>query len=183
MRIIAGERRGMRLEPPKKNEKTRPTGDKTKESVFNILQPIRQDARVLDLFAGTGQIGLEFLSRGAGFAVFCEKSRTMGRILRQNVEKTGYADRSMVRIADYREVLTASKAPYDYIYLDPPFGFGMEEIAMDLIHKRGLLAPEGLVILETASEHEDIEPEWEGFICTFKRSYKAQCIRLFKEKI
>lgn len=181
MRIIAGERRGMRLELPGKRERTRPTEDKTKESVFNILQPLRPDAVVLDLFAGTGQIGLEFLSRGARRAYFCEKSRTMAQTLRRNVEKAGYPAKSEVYVGDYRAALAAFNEHFDYIYLDPPFGFGMEKEAMAMIRRLKRLAPDGEVILETAAE--EMESEIDGYALRFRRQYGHLGLRIFKESV
>lgn len=185
MRIIAGERRGMRLEPPGKNDATRPTEDKTKEAVFNILQPLRQDTAVLDLFAGTGQIGLEFLSRGARSVVFCEKSRRMAKVIQKNIEKTGYDEQCRLFIGDYRAALASCSQTFDYIYLDPPFGFGMEQEAMAMIRRLKRLSPGGEVIVESGVSRDhslDVE-EMEGYTQIFFRQYRSQCIRIFKESV
>ncbi len=185
MRVIAGARRGVRLEPPGKREKTRPTEDKLKEAVFNIIQPVKTGARVLDLFAGTGQIGIEFLSRGAEYCVFGEKSPGMVRTLRTNVEKSGFEEQAMILHADYRQVIARSPVSFDYVYLDPPFGFRMEYESIRMLRRLERVAPGGLIIVESAREGRE-EPDWpeviEGYQPVFQRAYRSQVIRIFKEE-
>lgn len=123
MRIIAGEKKGMRLTAPK-GGKTRPTGDKAKEALFSILQARLPDAVVLDLFAGSGQIGLEALSRGAARAVFVEPAAPARRVLSENVQRVGYGERSDILPLPAEKAcrqLLARSARFDLIYLDPPW--------------------------------------------------------------
>lgn len=180
MRIIAGEKKGLHLLGPSKKDKTRPSLDQIKEAVFNVLQPIKENAFVLDLFAGTGQIGLEFLSRGAGHCVFVEKSPKMAAILRQNIEITKYEDRTKVYLGDFRTNLKKISDSFDYIYLDPPYYFNYEKKTFEFISSKEKLNPGGIVILEAAID-DHFSEEMEAFEMIFKRKYNYQCIRIYKE--
>ena len=178
MRIIAGEKRGMHLFPPPIGAPARPTEDRVKEAVFNILQPIRRGGACLDLFAASGQIGIEFLSRGAGHCVFVEKSRKMAQILERNVEKAGYVEKSQIFIGDFRRQLTRMQGPFDYVYLDPPYKSGMDFAAMFLLRERNLLAESAQVVVECIQEQES---DVDGYRCTFDRAYGTKRIRIYEE--
>ncbi len=122
MRVIAGSAGGIRLlTVPGRG--TRPTLDRVRESVFAILTPRLQDARVLDLYAGTGALGLEALSRGAASCVFVESDEAALRVLRQNAERAGLADRAQVRRGRLPEALgrMAGEGPFDLVLCDPPY--------------------------------------------------------------
>lgn len=181
MRVIAGERRGMVLETPGKTVQTRPTLDRTKEAVLNILQPVPHGGCVLDLFAGTGQMGIEFLSRGMGRCVFSEKSGKMAQILRKNLEKTRYADVSVVMVGDFRKNLERMDVRFDVVYLDPPFYRGMVEKAMVMLRDLALLNPHCRIVAEQGAKETDI-PVPEGYVKTFERLYSNQWIRIYQEK-
>lgn len=179
MRVISGERRGLKLMPPPDRNPARPTEDKTKESVFNIIQPIRQGAICLDLFAATGQIGIEFLSRGAAHAVFSEKSGQMARVLKANLEKAHYTDRADVLIGDFRSNIKRANRRFDYVYIDPPFKQGLEKTALEALLSGDALTRDALVIVESHVDTPVSCPS--GYRCIFERSYRTQCIRIFKE--
>lgn len=124
MRIISGQRRGHRIDGPREASGTRPTSDLVRESMFNILRELVVDRVVVDLFAGTGAIGLEALSRGARHAVFVERDRENVGLIRRNIATLRYQDRTTVRHADaYR--WARSYAPADgepvVVFLDPPY--------------------------------------------------------------
>lgn len=184
MHVITGKNRGMKLQTPGKHDRTRPTEDKIKEAVFNILQPLKAEADVLDLFAGTGQIGIEFLSRGARHVVFGEKSRSMVRILRENLRKTRNEEQSEVMNRDYREVIASWSETFDYVYLDPPFGYDMEKEAMAMLRRLHRVKPGGLIIVESGAiaGQEEEEPDAFGFSLIFDRIYGRKRIRVFKEE-
>lgn len=182
MRIISGERKGMQLQGPPKSSKTRPTEDKLKEAIFNIIQPIKKGAICLDLFAGTGQVGIEFLSRGAACSIFSEKSKKMVNILRDNIEKAGYTDQSQILIGDFRKNIAQSPVRFDYVYIDPPFHFGLEEKAISTLARLRKLKEGALVIVESGID-EDFAEDIEGFVLDFKRDYKSQTVRMYREKI
>lgn len=150
-----------------------------KEAVFNILQPIRPGSVCLDLFAASGQMGIEFLSRGAAFCAFGEKSRKMARVLERNVQKTGYIEQSRIFVGDFRRVLTQVQGPFDYVYLDPPYESGMDFAAMSLLRERGLLSKVAQVVVECVQGQE---LHVDGFQCTFDRAYGTKRIRIYEEK-
>ncbi len=180
MRVIAGEKKGMGLQGPGKFEKTRPTLDSIKENVFNIFQPIPEGATVLDLFAGSGQMGIEFLSRGADFAYFCEKARPMVRILEKNLEKTGYRERSLILKGDFRKCLEEIDQPITVAYLDPPYHQGLVDEAMDLFIEKRVLGPAAFIIAEIDSgESLKDHPSYQRI---FDRTYHSQRILIYKKK-
>jgi 16S rRNA (guanine966-N2)-methyltransferase len=150
MRIIAGEFRGRKLLPPK-TETTRPITDRVKQSLFDILSPILDDAVVYDCFAGTGSMGLEALSRGARSALFFEADRSAATALRKNITALGVNNRSQVIASDLFEWFKSAKPTNlaNLIFLDPPYRF-LTERAADLceLAKRLAthLAPDGIVV-------------------------------------
>ncbi len=153
MRIITGKARGTKLNTLA-GEATRPTAERTKEAVFSMLQNEIAGARVLDLFAGSGQLGLEALSRGAEYAVFNDSSREAAAIIRANVEKTHFADACEVLSTDWQPVLRrfANKEKFDLIFLDPPYAGGfLPKVLAEMIEKDSL-AEGGIIVCESANE-------------------------------
>lgn len=149
MRIIAGEKRGLVLKTPQGTD-FRPTLGRARESIFGILTPVVKDARVLDLFAGSGAFGLEALSRGAASALFVEKARSIARYVETNIEKTGYADRCRLYIGDFAQVgkKVAPGETFDLVFADPPYLQGYPQRIIDLVMERDLLSADGLLVLE-----------------------------------
>lgn len=149
MRIIAGERRGLKLRTLK-GLTYRPTLGRVKESLFGILTPALPGARVLDLFAGSGALGLEALSRGAQSALFVEATAAAARLIEANIAKARYEDRSIVYVGDYRAVgkRVASGAEFDLVLADPPYLQGYPEQVLELIADRELLSAKGYLSLE-----------------------------------
>lgn len=153
--------RGRRLQPPA-GMKTRPTTDKVKESIFNIIQFELEGAVVLDLFAGSGQLGLEALSRGAARAVFTDRDRTAQAAVMKNIEACNAHDRAELYRGDYMAFL-ASQPPkgYDIIFLDPPYGGEILREALKAIQRFDILKDNGIIICEKAPD-DVIEPLPEG---------------------
>ena len=120
MRIISGRARGTKLYTLE-GENTRPTLDRVKESLFNIIQNKIEDANFLDLFSGSGAIGLEALSRGAKKTIFCDSSKQAIEIINKNIKKTHLEDNSKVYNLDYKKALKEIKEKQDIIYIDPPY--------------------------------------------------------------
>lgn len=120
MRIVAGQSRGVRLKTLP-GEDTRPTLERVKEGMFSAIHFILPGAKVLDLFAGSGQLGLEALSRGAKMCTFVDESQEAARVLRQNCERAGFLDSARIVRQDYREFLRRSKEQFDVVFLDPPY--------------------------------------------------------------
>jgi 16S rRNA (guanine(966)-N(2))-methyltransferase RsmD len=150
IRIIAGEFRGRKLDTPK-DESVRPTGQRVRESVFNILQNKLIDARVLDLFAGSGAFGLEALSRGAALAVFVDQDPQHAKLVSGNIEKLGVTKRTKVINADYERAVysMASKGnKFDFVYVDPPYMAGYYTKAIELLFTTKLLNDGATVIVE-----------------------------------
>lgn len=149
MRVITGTARGRRL-GELKGEATRPTTDKVKEAVFSAIQFHVQDAQVLDLFAGTGQLGIEALSRGAAHAVFVDSRREAAQLVRDNLALTGLAERAQVLCGDALGYLASTNQRFDLIFLDPPYASELLPQALARIAARGLLAPGGHIVAESA---------------------------------
>ena len=151
MRIVAGSRKGHRIAAPK-GAGTRPTGDRVREAVFNIVGPV-DEARVLDVFAGSGAMGLEALSRGAARAVFVERDREACRVIQQNLEKLRLTG-AIVLCQDATQALREEKARgrrYDLVLVDAPYGeWGRYEQSLaDLLPE--LLEEDGIAVVETTA--------------------------------
>ena len=150
MRVITGSARGRKLKELTGRD-TRPTTDRVKEAVFSILQFDLEGRRVLDLFAGTGQLGIEALSRGAASAVFVEQRREAAALIRENLELTRLADSAKVVQGDAFSFLEAAKEKFDIIFIDPPFAAGLWGKALDSISGFDILADHGIIICESPS--------------------------------
>jgi 16S rRNA (guanine966-N2)-methyltransferase len=158
MRIIAGDRRGSRISAPK-GEHTRPTSDRAREAAFNLIGPV-DGAAVLDLFAGSGAMGLEALSRGARSCSFVESDRAACAVIRTNLERLHLAG-ALVLCKDAFQALREDRAAgqtYDLVLADPPY-----EAWNDLEPRLGeavlpVLAPDGLLVVETAAKVEPVVP-------------------------
>jgi 16S rRNA (guanine966-N2)-methyltransferase len=152
MRIVAGERKGMRLDAPT-GRGTRPTSDRLRETIFSVLGDV-SGLRVLDAFAGSGALGLEALSRGAEGAVFWETSPGAIRVLRGNIDRLGYGDRADVHRRDAGRGMArdvAAGATYQLLLLDPPYTM-LAALQQDFsLHLPQLLVPGGLAVVESAS--------------------------------
>lgn len=155
MRIVGGRFRGHRLSAPN-SSRIRPTADRTRESLFNILAN-RLDlagARVIDLFAGTGALGLEALSRGAGFALFVEEAAAARALIRANIEALGVTGETRLFRRDATRLGPAGRiTPFDLAFLDPPYGRGLGEKALSALAGGGWLQPGALAILEEQASH------------------------------
>lgn len=146
MRVITGEARGRKLAAPA-GQDTRPTTDLVKEAVFSVIQFEVEGAHVLDLFAGTGQMGIEALSRGAASAVFVDSARQAAAVIKQNVETCGFADRSRAYLMDANTYLSACAETFDLAFVDPPYQKGLAEVLLPLVAKH--MAAGGVILCET----------------------------------
>ena len=149
MRIVAGRYRGRKLTPPS-DDSVRPTTDMIKETVFNILQWNVEGALVLDLFAGSGALGIECLSRGAAEVVFADKSPASVALIRQNLK--GIEGSYRVLTADFTGVLRSGEDKFDLIFIDPPYKSGLGELSVDAAFDLGRVAEGGTVVYEHSSE-------------------------------
>lgn len=157
MRIIAGSKRGKKL-TALEGMQVRPTTDRVKESLFNILHFSLEGRRFLDLFAGSGQIGLEALSRGAAQAVFVDVSRDSIRVVEKNIAAAGFGESSVVVLGDSLGYLRRENALFDIAFLDPPYRMGLLPQALPLTAER--MNPGGIIVCEHA--REEILPEQAG---------------------
>jgi 16S rRNA (guanine966-N2)-methyltransferase len=173
MRVVGGRLRGRNLAAPASRE-IRPTADRLRESLFNILvhayeNPI-EGARVLDLFAGTGALGIEAISRGAGFALFVDNGAEARALLRNNVEALGLGGVTKVFRRDATELGPAHPVePFSLVFLDPPYGKGLAEKALASLRDGGWLTKQVLLVVEEAKAAAFTAPE--GFVELERRAY------------
>ena len=155
MRIITGSAKGIKL-VTLEGDATRPTSERAKEALFSMIQFDIEGRRVLDLFAGSGQLGLEALSRGAEYCMFADSSPDAISIVRKNIEKTRFSDKSKASIADYRNFLRKSDARegFDIIFLDPPYASDSLTDALERLGKTKLMRRGCLLVCE--SENGDM---------------------------
>ncbi|MBE6973643.1 MAG: 16S rRNA (guanine(966)-N(2))-methyltransferase RsmD [Ruminococcaceae bacterium] len=151
MRVISGTARGRRLKELPGMD-TRPTTDKVKESLFNIIQFDIEGRNVLDLFGGTGQLGIEALSRGAARCTFVDLSRQAAAVIRENVKTVGFDHVSTIHQGDAAAFLAGCREKFDLIFLDPPYQSGLLERCIQEITKFDILAEHGIMICESAVE-------------------------------
>lgn len=165
MRIVGGRKRGLALESVGKGDAAahlRPTTDRTRESIFNILQGGRygdplDHARILDLFAGSGALGLEAWSRGAAHVTFVDDGRIAQRLIRANIEKAGAGDETTLLKRSALRPGQNSEAPYSLIFLDPPYGKGLGAKALDAARTGGWLSENALIVLEESAPQDPPE--------------------------
>lgn len=148
MRVISGIRRGLKLAAPDGAD-TRPTADRVKEALFNIIQYNIPANSVLDLFSGSGALGIEALSRGCGHCVFTDSSAAAVQLTKNNVLRAGFDDKSEVLQSVALDYLKRRKTGFDIIFMDPPYNRGFLEPALECIYNNGLLNDGGLIAVET----------------------------------
>ena len=159
MRVISGTARGTKLYSID-SLATRPTLDRVKESLFNIIREKIEDSIVLDLFAGSGAIGIEFLSRGAKKVYFCEKSHEATQMIYKNLERTRFIDKSKVFEKNYKKCLSELKAEnikIDVVFIDPPYKENLAVKAIEQIISLDLLNKSGIIIVETDEKERELK--------------------------
>jgi len=174
MRVITGTARGRRLKELEGME-TRPTTDRVKEGIFNIIQFDVEGRRVLDLFAGTGQLGIEALSRGAAAATFVEQRRDAVALVRDNLKTTGLSDKGRVVNGDALAFLGSCGEKYDLVFIDPPYAANLWESALEAISRFDILSNHGIIICESPLERELPEMESPYFL---HRTYRYGKIKV-----
>ena len=152
MRIITGSARGVRLETLAGEDVTRPTAERVKEAVFSAIQFDIEGRTVLDLFGGSGQMGLEALSRGASRAMFIDSSADAMAVIKKNAEKTRLAEDCTIICSDFSEFLRQrrGKEPFDIVFIDPPYAMRACKAAVEALLENRLLKPHGIMVLESA---------------------------------
>jgi 16S rRNA (guanine966-N2)-methyltransferase len=189
MRIVGGTYRGRALVAPL-GETTRPTADRAREAVFNVLEhaswsPGVQGRRAIDLFAGSGALGLEALSRGAAFCLFVETGAAARGAIRDNIEALGGKGELFGRTRIHRRDATdlgqrpgSDGPPFELAFLDPPYGQGLGERALECLHAGGWLAAEALAVLERGADEP--APAIPGFSLLDDRRYGAARVLFLK---
>jgi 16S rRNA (guanine966-N2)-methyltransferase len=178
MRIITGTKRGKKL-LALEGEQVRPTTNMVKEALFNILQFGIEGRRFLDLFAGSGQIGLEALSRGAREAVLVDSSRDSVRVIQKNVEAAGFAGQARVAQSDFASYLRGERGRFDVAFLDPPYEAGLLGQALELA--AGVMAPGGVMVCEHGSK-ETPPTEAGGFALKKTHRYGRTALTVYRAK-
>jgi 16S rRNA (guanine966-N2)-methyltransferase len=185
MRIVSGEFRGKAIVTPA-GDRTRPTSDRARQAVFNILEhaawsPGLRELRVIDLFAGSGALGFEALSRGAAFCLFVETDEAARGAIRENVDAMGLFGRTRVHRRDATDLGVrpgADGPPFDLAFLDPPYGKGLGEKALARLLAGGWLAPGAVVMFERGSDEPGFEVE--GYEALDARDYGAARVHFLK---
>ena len=150
MRVISGKVRGLKLNAPK-NDDVRPTTDRVKESLFNMINSYMMDSDILDLFAGTGSLGIECLSRGANKCVFVDKSKESINIVKSNIKKARVENESIVLNLDFKSAISSlalKKEKFDVIFMDPPYYKNMFSDALLAVDEKELLKEDGIIVVE-----------------------------------
>ncbi|MBO5009783.1 MAG: 16S rRNA (guanine(966)-N(2))-methyltransferase RsmD [Clostridia bacterium] len=160
MRIITGSAKGKRLETLE-GEATRPTSERIKEAIFSSIQFEVENRHVLDLFAGSGQMGLEALSRGADRATFIDSSREAMEIVKKNAKTTGFDDKCHYLVSDWRNYIrkASGREKYDLVFIDPPYAMECCADAVAYLAEREVVIPGALVVLESGTEELSADDE------------------------
>ena len=172
MRIIAGKFKGRRLHAPA-GRSIRPTADRIREAVFNILGGICRGRLVFDLFAGTGALGLEALSRGAEQVIFIDNRRAAINLIRRNIAACGCGASALVFFADVKKNLSCLKTvdrPADIVFMDPPYDSGLIRPALHHLHRGELIAPDARLIIEHSMD-EAVPDAGEAYRMDDQRRY------------
>jgi 16S rRNA (guanine966-N2)-methyltransferase len=166
MRIISGNLKGRKLKTPK-NYEIRPTSDRVKEAIFSMLTPyITNESVVVDLFSGTGNLGLEAISRGAKTVYFSDASKESIALVKENIAYCGVSDNSVLLLGDYRQNLKRIREKVDIILLDPPYMKNLLQDALEVVSSSDLLTAEGIVVCEHSSK--ETLPDTIGNLTTLK---------------
>lgn len=175
MRVTGGTGRGRRLKVPA-GSRVRPTSDKVKQALFNILADRVEAAVLLDLYAGAGGIGIEALSRGAARVTFIDVSKESLAVIKQNVEQMGFGDRAEVVLSKTEAFLKKPSGPYDIVFLDPPYAEAMAPL-LDLIAGSGILKSNSIVIAEHFKKQPS--PENAGRLTLYRESRYGDTVLAF----
>jgi len=179
MRVIAGTARGITLKTPE-GMQTRPTTDRVKEALFSIIHFDLPGAKVLDLFGGTGQLGIEALSRGARSATFVDQAEAACKLIRENLRRTKLEGQGRVVRSDYLDYLRRCREKYNIILLDPPYAEVFLENALKSITEIDILQSGGIIVTERPSGKE-LPYEFEGFTRSKDYKYGNTVLTLYRK--
>lgn len=177
MRVITGSARGTKLKTLE-GLATRPTSDRVKEAMFNIIQFEVEGRRVLDLFAGSGQLAIEALSRGAAYAVLIDQSAEAVKVIKDNLKKVKFDQQASVFQSDYLRYLSSTREKFDIIFLDPPYAENSLENALRKISEIDILSEGGIIVCERS--REKVLPATVGdLICSKDYHYGKTAVNLY----
>lgn len=177
MRVITGSARGRRLETLPSDDITRPTAESVKEALFSMIQFEIEGRKVLDLFAGSGQLGIEALSRGACFCIFVENNKNAKSVVEKNISHCNFDDVSQVVMCD-SVVFSSRKGNFDIVFLDPPYHKGMIEKCMPALVNS--VSDDGVIVCETAKD-ESLAEQYGDFKIYRERNYGKTKLTLYKK--
>ena len=180
MRVITGKARGIVLKTPS-GMATRPTADRVKEALFSIIQFDIPAARVLDLFGGTGQLGIEALSRDAKHAVFVDEREDACRLIRENLKRTKLESFASVIRSDYMAYLKKCKDCFDIIFLDPPYAEEFLENSLKMITEIDILQSGGIIVTERPLGKE-LPWEFEGYVRSRDYKYGNTVLAIYRKQ-
>lgn len=182
MRVISGTARSLRLAALPGND-TRPTIDRIKETLFNMISPRIAGCRFLDFFAGSGAIGIEALSRGASEAVFVENSRKAADVIRMNLKTTHLEENAVLMQTDALEAVRIlnGKAPWDIVFMDPPYGNGFERALLEAMSSTSLADADTMIIVEASKDTDFSWLPLYGYTCIKCKKYKTN-VHMFIKK-
>ena len=180
MRVVGGTAKGHRLRGAV-TPGVRPTSERARAAIFNVLPPqLIEDARALDLFAGTGSMGIEALSRGAAWADFVEKNRRQCQVLQANLDNTGFKDRSRAYCAEAAKALETLPCPYRLVLLDPPYKMAELGLFMELLGTTRELVEEDGVVVVGHSRHVTLDPQYGNLALTSGRRYGDNLVDFYQ---
>ncbi|MPZ77139.1 MAG: 16S rRNA (guanine(966)-N(2))-methyltransferase RsmD [Deltaproteobacteria bacterium] len=183
MRVIGGNARGRRLKVPK-GQSVRPTSGRVKEALFNILPRDLSGIKLLDLFAGTGNVSIEAISRGAAEAILIDSSVESGKVIRENLRRLRFTDRTRVWIIPvFRalRLLARRGESFDMIFLDPPYERNWIDASLEMIAQGSLLRSSGTLIVEH-SAREQVNSDYGALVMDDQRNYSGTLLSFFKHK-
>lgn len=178
MRVITGSARGRRLETLAGADVTRPTAESVKEALFSMIQFQIEGKRALDLFAGSGQLGIEALSRGASFCTFVEADKNAVAVVKRNIEKCGFSASSAVVHSDSLSYVRRC-AEFDLAFLDPPYGRGMLQAVLPQLER---FAAPGAVVVCESSRDDGLLPSYGSLVMFRERSYGKTKLTLYRKE-
>jgi len=177
MRVITGSARGAKLKTLE-GLTTRPTSDRVKEAIFNIIQFDIQGRRILDLFGGSGQLAIEALSRGASYAVLVDQSAEAVKVIKENLKKVRFDQQASVFQMDYLRYLSTCKERFDLIFLDPPYAEKFLENALRKISEIDILSEGGIIVCERPKD-KVLPTEIGGLLCSKDYHYGKTAVNLY----
>ncbi len=180
MRVIAGTAKGVVLKTPE-GMLTRPTADRVKEAMFSIIQFDLPGSKVLDLFGGTGQLGIEAISRGASFGVFVDHQENACKLIRENLNRAKFTDCSQVVRSDYLTYLKKCQDKFDIIFLDPPYVEVFLENSLNLISEIDILQSNGIIVTERPIE-KALTVDFPGFSRSRDYKYGNTLVTIFRKE-